>query len=85
MIDAMRGIPPVRWADVWEGLPEAARRASEDNAMDSAQNTTRRAAYLAARNRGQGHAAAVKASNRAVTAVRRALGYSYPDKNTVNF
>lgn len=80
--------PPVKWRELVDRLLEDIPHANVVNDVLSgeAERLTRLAAYVEFRyNRPTaGHDRAVKAASKAVTAVRKALGYAYP-KDDLDF
>ena len=75
----LAGIPPVGWNDQFELLDaNTAQQLSRD--LDSAAiGEAHRAAYFAARSRGESHAKAVRSANSVKHKVRVALGYHIRD------
>jgi hypothetical protein len=78
--------PPVSWErDADRGGSKAVRASQTARAQIDAVRAARYFAYHNARELGQGHAAAVRASNRVVRRVAKALGYSYPAAHELRF
>lgn len=78
--------PPATWDKTVTSLSdnEKADLFSELDAM--AQRSAMLAAYIALRiNTDNGHDAAVKAANKKLAQVRKALGYTYPESGCFNF
>ena len=72
-------MPPVKWCEVFEALPEADRDGYVKDLLALAEAASRMAGYFNYRQLGHEHAAAVKSSNKAANATRKALGFTYPD------
>lgn len=83
LLDRLR-VPPVKWQEVFEALPAEDRGDYAKDLEALAQAAARMAGYFNRRHLGGDHAEGVKNSNRVGTAVRRALGFSYP-RQDINF
>lgn len=70
---------PVKWDEVFGGLPEADRDEYVKDLIALAEAASRMAGYFNYRQLGHEHKAAVKNSNKAANATRKALGFTYPD------
>ena len=77
----LTGLAPVNFDEWYKNHDSGAVEDAVDELDAIAQWATRLATYLEHRVIGGGHEGAVKASNRAVTQVRKALGYSYPKQD----
>ncbi len=80
VMDRLR-VPPVKWQEVFEAVAAEDRTGFVRDLEALAERATRMAAYFNRRHLGNDHAAAVRKSNSAGTAVRRALGFSYPKQD----
>jgi hypothetical protein len=79
-------LPPVKWRDWFDSLDRKEREEVEKDLHSLAERSVRLGRYFAWRSlREHDHAGAVKQSNKAVTATRRALKYTYPDACEFNF
>jgi hypothetical protein len=78
VVEQLLCTPMVQWEAIIDGLTPAERREASEHAIDMATRATRLGAYLDTRE-SQAHTVAVERQNRVVTALRKALGYTYPD------
>lgn len=83
ILDRLR-VPPVKWQEVFDALPVESREDYARELEAVAEAAARMAGYFGRRHLGGDHTAAVKRSNTAAAAIRRALGFSYP-RQDINF
>ena len=75
---------PVEWPALVDGLSPGDLHAVSGELHGLVVGASRLAAYVDARDLGEGHDAAVDSCNRVVAKVRNALGYTRPD-NDIRF
>lgn len=71
---------PVKWEKMADKLDPSTQHTVGHAIEGDIERQTFLATYLSARSYGQDHAKAVKVARKKVVAVRRALGYTYPDQ-----
>lgn len=76
--------PLTKWSHSADQIPIETRRELSDAACDYSIRFARASAYLNARYLGGDHQAGVDASNKVVTALRKAFGFTYP-QNDISF
>ena len=78
-IHGVLDIPPAGFRAHADGLTPAELDALQSQMYHAAQYLTRAASYFGSRQLGLDHEHSVRSARKAVTAVRRALGYTYAD------
>ncbi len=81
----LKEAPPVKWNSIVGPMMEVPLSEVSLELLHEAIETARLAAYVNHRSLGQDHAHAVKASNRAVEAVAKAIGFTYRKSRRLSF
>lgn len=85
MYERMMSAPMLEWQKMTDGASDLLRAEVEGEAHNNAVRAARLGAYVGARGNGKTHAASVKHANKVVRALRKALGYSYPEATDITF
>ena len=72
-------LAPIHWNDRLPALTPYDLEHIDTHGRLEIQRIARIVAYFGARRQGADHVAAVKAQNRLIRQIRKALGYTYPD------
>jgi hypothetical protein len=78
-------MPPVEWEAYADTIPRETVGELSADLQNLALKAAREAAYLNARALGRSHNMSVRASNTVVKALAKALGFTYPEKHTLQF
>jgi len=84
-LKSLTKLPPVKWDRRVSSLSSTDQLELNRAVESDAQRLILLGEYLSSRSNGQDHAGAVKRANARVVKVRRAMGFTYPERGLVHF
>jgi hypothetical protein len=79
------GTPMVEWSQLYESLDSTHQQTIIGDLQSLGERALRLSVYLEQRASDHGHDRAVNEQNRIGRAVRKAVGFTYPERGDVNF
>jgi hypothetical protein len=77
-------IAPVRMGEACDSMTEEQLHDADNTLSHLMQAAAWRRGYICSRRNGDDHDKAVRRANRDLAAVRKVIGYSYPDSAAIN-